>query len=86
MNQATDHKARLRAERAAIERPLLVEALTAHGGNVTRCAEALKLSRRGLQLRIRELGLREEAERLRNEADRAAKTCAKCGHVWGGAA
>jgi DNA-binding NtrC family response regulator len=37
---------------------MIEEALVATEGNVTRAAERLGLSRRGLQIKMRELGLR----------------------------
>ena len=41
-----------------VERDLIEKALEETRGNVTRAAEALGLSRKGLQLKIKELGLR----------------------------
>jgi DNA-binding NtrC family response regulator len=41
-----------------MEREAIEEALAATEGNVTRAAQALGLSRRGLQLKMKELGLR----------------------------
>ncbi len=53
-----DLKATARAAAAAAERRLIEQALDSTGGNVTRAAERLGLSRRGLQLKLKELGLR----------------------------
>ncbi len=44
---------------AATERRLIRAALEATGGNVTRAAERLGVSRRGLQIKVKELGLRD---------------------------
>jgi len=41
-----------------LERELIVKALEETGGNVTRAAEKLGLSRKGLQLKMKELGLK----------------------------
>jgi len=49
---------RLATER--FERAYLLTALRAHGGNVSRTAEAIGMVRQSLQQKIRELGLREE--------------------------
>jgi DNA-binding NtrC family response regulator len=49
---------RIRRETRRIERDAIVEALDATHGNVTRAAEILGLSRRGLQLKLKELGIR----------------------------
>jgi len=42
-----------------LERELVGRALTQTGGNVTHAARLLKISRKGLQLKMKELGLRE---------------------------
>jgi DNA-binding NtrC family response regulator len=47
-----------RAAAVETERRLIREALEQTGGNVTHAAERLSLSRRGLQLKMKELGLR----------------------------
>jgi DNA-binding NtrC family response regulator len=44
----------------AFEREYLLRALRAHGGNVSRTAEAIGMVRQSLQQKIRELGLRDE--------------------------
>jgi DNA-binding NtrC family response regulator len=49
---------RIRRETRRIEHDAIVEALEATHGNVTRAAEVLGLSRRGLQLKLKELGIR----------------------------
>ena len=43
------------------EREFLVRALQAHGGNISRTAEAIGMVRQSLQQKIRELGLRSES-------------------------
>ncbi len=50
----------VRAAMARLERELIVRALKQTGGNVTRAARLLKISRKGLQLKMKELGLREQ--------------------------
>jgi transcriptional regulator with GAF, ATPase, and Fis domain len=49
----------LRPARAAFERQHIAEVLRQHGGNVTRAAAALGLSRAMLQLKMKEYGLRD---------------------------
>jgi len=51
----------VRAAMARLEKDLIVRALAQTGGNVTRAARLLKISRKGLQLKMKELGLREPA-------------------------
>ena len=46
-----------------LERELIVRALKQTSGNVTHAARLLKISRKGLQLKMKELGLRERDER-----------------------
>lgn len=48
----------VRKQTQSVERGLIERALDETGGNVTRAAEKLGLSRKGLQLKIKELGLR----------------------------
>ena len=43
-----------------IERDLIVKALEGTGGNVTQAAKVLKISRKGLQLKMKELNLRDD--------------------------
>jgi len=56
---ATDLKSAARAAAAEAERRLIREALEATDSNVTQAAERLGLSRRGLQLKMKDLGLRD---------------------------
>ena len=51
-------KEKVRLQTQELERRLIDEELARHSGNVTRTAEALGLSRKGLQLKMKELGLR----------------------------
>ncbi len=44
----------------AIERDLIIRGLEVTGGNVTRTAKLLKISRKSLQMKMKEFGLREE--------------------------
>jgi two-component system, NtrC family, response regulator AtoC len=46
-----------------LERELVGHALSQTGGNVTHAARLLKISRKGLQLKMKELGLRDTTER-----------------------
>jgi nitrogen regulation protein NR(I) len=50
----------VRESTARLERDLIAKALEETGGNVTRAAQKLGISRKGLQLKMKELGLREE--------------------------
>jgi DNA-binding NtrC family response regulator len=50
----------VRAETERVERNLIVAALQETGGNVTHAAKRLKISRKSLQNKMKELGLREE--------------------------
>ncbi|MBI4705243.1 MAG: sigma-54-dependent Fis family transcriptional regulator [Deltaproteobacteria bacterium] len=52
-------KEQVRAVASRLERELIVRALRQSGGNVTHAARLLKLSRKGLQLKMKELDLRE---------------------------
>ncbi len=52
---------RVRSETRRIEREAILEALDATGGNVTRAARRLGLSRRGLQLKMKELEIDRDA-------------------------
>ncbi|MCP4005205.1 MAG: sigma-54-dependent Fis family transcriptional regulator [bacterium] len=54
-------KDRIRTATRQIERDAILEALRATQGNVTRAAENLGLSRRGLQLKMKELGIGRDA-------------------------
>ena len=44
----------------SFERSYLVQALRAHGGNISRTAESIGMVRQSLQQKIRELGLRSD--------------------------
>ncbi len=50
----------VRQRTSKLERELIQGALEQTGGNVTRAAERLRISRKGLQNKMKELGLREE--------------------------
>jgi len=56
-------KEQVRAARAKIERDLIVRALRQMSYNVTHTARLLKISRKGLQLKMKELGLRDHEDR-----------------------
>jgi len=56
-----DLKEIVRVHTAAVERVKIREALDETGGNVTQAARKLGISRKGLQLKMREYGLREDA-------------------------
>lgn len=51
----------VRKATAEIERNLIAKALDDTGGNVTHAARALKISRKSLQIKMKELGLREQS-------------------------
>jgi two-component system, NtrC family, response regulator AtoC len=53
-------KEAVRAETERVERELIQKALDATGGNVTQAARKLKISRKSLQTKMKELGLREK--------------------------
>ena len=55
---ATPFKELVKRQTQGVERELIEKALEETGGNVTRAAERLGLSRKGLQLKIKELGVR----------------------------
>ncbi len=52
----------VRRETSRIERDLILKALLNTDGNVTRTAQLLRISRKGLQLKMKELGLRDDTE------------------------
>ena len=54
-------KEHVKSATSRLERELVGRALTQTGGNVTHAARLLKISRKGLQLKMKELGLREGA-------------------------
>jgi two-component system, NtrC family, response regulator AtoC len=56
-------KEKVKAATSRIERELIVRALDQTNGNVTHAARLLKISRKGLQLKMKELGLRERDDR-----------------------
>ena len=51
----------MRARAAELERDLIIRALEETGGNVTRAAKLLQISRKSLQTKMKEFGLRGEA-------------------------
>jgi two-component system response regulator AtoC len=57
-------KERVKAAMSRLERDLIQRALDQTVGNVTHAARLLKISRKGLQLKMKELGLRERDERV----------------------
>ncbi len=52
-------KARVKEATARLEKELIVKALAQTGNNVTQAARLLKISRKSLQIKMKELGLRE---------------------------
>ena len=56
--EATSFKEIVRKQTQSVERELIERALEETAGNVTRTAEKLGLSRKGLQLKMKELGIR----------------------------
>jgi two-component system response regulator AtoC len=52
----------VRAETARVERELIVKALDETSGNVTQAARLLKISRKSLQMKMKEFGLRDRGE------------------------
>ncbi|MBW2733228.1 MAG: sigma-54-dependent Fis family transcriptional regulator [Deltaproteobacteria bacterium] len=54
-------KEAVRAETERVERQMILSALEETGGNVTHAAKRLKISRKSLQIKMRDLGLREPA-------------------------
>jgi len=56
-------KEQVKAAMTRLERELILRALDQTTGNVTHAARLLKISRKGLQLKMKELGLREREER-----------------------
>jgi len=57
-------KEQVKAATARLERELILQALKQTHANVTHAARLLKISRKGLQLKMKELGLREREERV----------------------
>ena len=60
----------VRAETERVERHLIAQALEDTGGNVTHAAKRLKISRKSLQNKMKELGLRDD-ESARNNPERS---------------
>ena len=58
----TGLKEQVREAAVKIERDLIQRALGQTGGNVTRAARLLKISRKSLQNKMKELGLREDVK------------------------
>lgn len=58
LGPGTGLKEIVRARTVGLERELIEKALEETGGNVTRAAEKLGLSRKGLQLKMKELGIK----------------------------
>jgi DNA-binding NtrC family response regulator len=56
-------KEAVRAQTERVERELIQRALDETGGNVTQAARKLKISRKSLQTKMKEFGLRETAQR-----------------------
>jgi two-component system, NtrC family, response regulator AtoC len=56
-------KEQVKAAMSRLERDLILRALKQTNANVTHAARLLKISRKGLQLKMKELGLREKDER-----------------------
>jgi DNA-binding NtrC family response regulator len=56
-------KEQVKAAMSRLERELIIKALEQTNSNVTHAARLLKISRKGLQLKMKELGLRERDER-----------------------
>jgi DNA-binding NtrC family response regulator len=56
---ATSLKEVVRAETSRVERELIARALDETGGNVTQAAKLLKISRKSLQMKMKEFGLRD---------------------------
>ncbi len=51
----------VRMKSAALEKDLIAKALEETGGNVTRAARLLQISRKSLQTKMKEFGLRDES-------------------------
>jgi nitrogen regulation protein NR(I) len=60
--EASGLKQQVKAAMSRLESELIVQALKQTNGNVTHAARLLKISRKGLQLKMKELGLRERDE------------------------
>jgi len=55
----TSLKEIVRAKTSQVERELIIQALDGTGGNVTQAAKLLKISRKSLQMKMKEFGLRD---------------------------
>jgi DNA-binding NtrC family response regulator len=62
--EADGLKEQVKAATSRLERELIERALRQTAGNVTHAARLLKISRKGLQLKMKELGLRERDDRV----------------------
>ena len=58
--RASSLKEIVRQETERVERELIMRALEETGGNVTQAARTLKISRKSLQTKMKEFGLRDE--------------------------
>jgi two-component system, NtrC family, response regulator AtoC len=56
----TSLKEAVRAETSRVERELIAQALSETAGNVTQAAKLLKISRKSLQMKMKEFGLRDK--------------------------
>jgi two-component system response regulator AtoC len=52
----------VRAETERVERELIQRALDETGGNITKAARKLQISRKSLQTKMKELGLRDKEQ------------------------
>ncbi|MBL9003221.1 MAG: hypothetical protein JNJ46_03185 [Myxococcales bacterium] len=59
---ASSLKEIVRLETERVEREMIVKALEQTGGNVTQAARQLRISRKSLQTKMKELGLREKGQ------------------------
>jgi len=66
---ATDLKQAVRSEAQKVARRMITHALRQTGGNVTQAAKILGLSRKGLQVKMKELKLRQESSQDTPEAE-----------------
>ena len=59
---ANSHVTALRQETERVEREMIQKALLETSGNVTQAARQLRISRKSLQTKMKELGLREKGQ------------------------